>query len=95
LNLYGDALRTQALLQSSLSALRHLVRLIEMIGWFAGNKQANQTLAQMDVQLTIQLTKLKEQTAAFHRAQIVDAMAGPLIQESIVVINDQLMQDYP
>ena len=45
---YVDALRTQTLLQSSLSALRHLVRLIEAIGAFVGNKQGNQTLAQME-----------------------------------------------
>jgi hypothetical protein len=92
---YVDALRTQTLLQSSLSALRHLVRLIEAIGGFLGNNQANQTLAQMEGQLTIQLTKLKEQTASYHRAQIVDHLAEPLIQESLARMNEALMADWP
>jgi len=92
---YVDALRAQTLLQSSLSALRHIVRLIEAIGALTGNMQGNQTLAQMDAKLSIELIKLKEQTAAFHRAQAFDRLSEPLTIESIQRINEAVMADYP
>src|SRR6266568_6353126 len=61
---YVDALRTESLLQSSTDALRRIVRLIEGIGGLLGNEQANQTLAQMEAKLTVELIKLRTQTAA-------------------------------
>jgi hypothetical protein len=36
---YVDALRAQTLMQTTVSALRHMVRLIEAIGDFLGNNQ--------------------------------------------------------
>ena len=95
IKVYSDALRTQTLLGSSLSALRHMVRLIEAIGEFLGNQQGNQTLAQMDAKLTIELIKLKESTAAYHRAHFVDRMAEPLIQESLDRIQGTILADWP
>jgi conjugal transfer/entry exclusion protein len=92
---YVDALRAQTLMQSTVSALRHMVRLIEAIGDFLGNNQGNQTLAQLDVRLSTELIKLKTQTAAFHRAQAFDRLAEPLMLESIEQINEELMRDYP
>ena len=92
---YVDALRTESLLQSSVSALRHMVRLIEGLGAFLGNQQANQTLAQMESKLTVELIKLRTQTAAFHRAQALDRLERPLIEQSLRNINDAIMEDYP
>jgi len=92
---YVDALRTESLLQSSVSALRHIVRLIEGIGGLLGNEQANQTLAQMEAKLTVELIKLRTQTAAAHRAQAFDRLRQPLIEQSISNINDAIMEDYP
>ena len=90
-----DALRTESLLQSSVSALRHIVRLIEGIGGLLGNEQANQTLAQMEAKLTVELIKLRTQTAAAHRAQAFDRLRQPLIEQSLSNINDAIMEDYP
>jgi hypothetical protein len=92
---YVDAIRAQTLMQSTVSALRHMVRLIEAIADFAGNNQGNQTLAQLDAKLTVELIKLKTQTAAFHRAQAFDRLAEPFMIESIERINEELMRDYP
>lgn len=93
--LYCDALAVQSLLQSSLSALRHLTRLIQGIGGLVGNHQSNQTLAQLDSTLTVELAKLRAQTSAYHRAHLVDRLSEPLILESIQRVNEQLMEDWP
>ncbi len=92
---YVDALRTESLLQSSVSALRHMVRLIEGLGAFLGNQQGNQTLAQMESKLTVELIKLRTQTAAFHRAQALDRLEEPLAVESLSNIHKAIMEDYP
>ncbi|HSX79218.1 MAG TPA: hypothetical protein VLQ80_11700 [Candidatus Saccharimonadia bacterium] len=92
---YVDALRTESLLQSSVSALRHMVRLIEGLGAFLGNQQGNQTLAQMEAKLTVELIKLRTQTAAFHRAQALDRLEPLLVEQSIRNINQAIMEDYP
>jgi conjugal transfer/entry exclusion protein len=92
---YVDAIRTESLLQSSVSALRHLTRLIEAIGDFVGNNQGNQTLAQFDAKLTAELLKLRTQTGAYQRAHVVDRLAEPLIMESLPLINESLLSDHP
>ena len=92
---YVDALRTESLLQSSADALRRIVRLIEGIGGLLGNEQANQTLAQMEAKLTVELIKLRGQTETFHRARAFDALARPLVEQSLSNINEAIMEDYP
>ena len=92
---YVDALRTESLLQSSTDALRRIVRLIEGIGGLLGNEQANQTLAQMESKLTVELIKLRGQTETFHRAKAFDALTRPLVEQSLSNINEAIMEDYP
>ena len=92
---YRDALAVQTLLQSSLSAGRHVVRLIEGVGDLLGNQQSNQTLIQLEVKLTVELAKLRATTDSFHRAQILDHLADPFIAESMDRIRDNAMADWP
>lgn len=92
---YRDALAVQTILQSSVSALRHIIRLVEGVSDLLGNNQSNQTLIQLETKLTVELIKLKEHTIAFHRAQILDHLTDPLIAESMDVIQDELLLDYP
>jgi conjugal transfer/entry exclusion protein len=92
---YVDALRVQSLMQSTVSALRHAVRLVQAIGDLLGNEQSNQTLVQLETRLTVELTKLKTQTAAFHKAQSFDRLQEPLILESLQLINIDIMEDHP
>ena len=92
---YVDALRTESILQSSVDALRRIVRLIEGIGDLLGNQQANQTLIQMETKLTLELIKMRTQNETFHRAKAFDALARPLVEQSLSNINDAIMEDYP
>jgi conjugal transfer/entry exclusion protein len=92
---YVDAIRTQSLMQSTVSALRHAVRLVEAIGDLLGNNQGNQTLIQLETRLTVELTKLKTQTAAFHTAQGFDRLEEPLVVESLELITIEIMADHP
>jgi conjugal transfer/entry exclusion protein len=92
---YVDAIRTQSLLQSTVSAVRHIVRIVEAIGDLLGNNQGNQTLIQLETRLTVELTKLKEQTAAFHKAQGFDRLQEPLVIESLEIISIDIMADHP
>jgi conjugal transfer/entry exclusion protein len=92
---YVDAIRTQSLMQSTVSALRHLVRLIEAVGDLVGNQQGNQTLIQLETRLTVELQKLKTQTAAFHKAQGFDRLEEPLVVESLELIGIEIMVDHP
>src|SRR6266545_219859 len=92
---YVDAIRTQSLMQSTVSALRHAVRLVEAIGDLLGNNQGNQTLIQLETRLTVELTKLKTQTAAFHKAQGFDRLEEPLVVESLELITIEIMADHP
>lgn len=92
---YRDALAVQTLLQSSVSALRNLTRLLQGFETFVGNNQGNQTLAQLNAKLTIELVKLREHTASFHRAQIIEHLTEPLIAESMARIREGAMADWP
>ncbi len=92
---YVYAMRTQTLLKTALSTVRHLTRLVAAIGDFVGNMQGNQTLAQLDGKLSQTLAQLQVQTAAYERAQSVERLAEPLTIESIRRINAAVMEDYP
>jgi conjugal transfer/entry exclusion protein len=95
MQIYLDAIRTQALLQSTISALRHLVRLTEAIGDFLGNMQGNQTLAQLDAKLTVELLKLKTSTEAYQRAHVIHQMEEPFTIHTLYRIQSAISVDYP
>ena len=92
---YVYAMRTQTLLRTTLSTVRHLTRLVSLIGGLLGNMQSNQTLAQMEGTLTKKLTELQVQTVAYQRAQSVERLTEPLTIESIHRINEAIMADHP
>jgi hypothetical protein len=95
MEIYLDAIRTQSLLRSTLSALRNAVRLMEALGDLLGNMQGNQTLAQWDARLTVELLKLKASTEAYQRAHIIHQMEEPLTIQSLYRIQEAIMADYP
>ena len=92
---YSYAMRTQTLMQTTLSTVRHLTRLISAVGDLLGNMQSNQTLIQYDAKLTQMLSQLQVQTAAYQRAQSVERMERLLVEQSMRNINDAIMEDYP
>jgi hypothetical protein len=95
MQIYLDAIRTQSLLRSTLSALRNAVRLMEALGDLVGNMQGNQTLAQWDARLSVELLKLKTSTEAYQRAHIIHQMEGPYMTESLYRIQEAVDVDYP
>src|SRR5712692_1426368 len=92
---YSYAMRTQTLMQTTLSTVRHLTRLISAVGDLLGNMQSNQTLIQYDAKLTQMLSQLQVQTAAYERAQSVERMERLLVEQSMHNINEAIMEDYP
>jgi hypothetical protein len=92
---YVYALRTQTLIRTALSTVRHLTRLLAAIGDLAGNMAANQTLIQLEEKLNQSLATLQVQTAAYERAQSVEHLTDPLISASMEKIRDNIMADWP
>jgi conjugal transfer/entry exclusion protein len=89
------ALRTQTLIKTVLSAIRHLTRLMDAVGDLTGNMQANQTLVQLDTKMNQTLATLQVQTAAYERAETVERLSELMTIESIQRINEAVMEDYP
>jgi len=92
---YVYALRTQTLLRTTLSAIRHLKALVGAIGDYLGNMQGNQSLSQVESTIAETLARLQVQSAAYERAQSVERLTEALTIESIHRINEQLMFDWP
>jgi len=92
---YVYALRTQTLVRTALSTVRHLTRLLAAIGDLAGNMAANQTLIQLEEKLNQSLATLQVQTAAYERAQSVERLTEPFIDASMDNIRDKIMADWP
>ena len=92
---YSYAMRTQTLLRTTMSALDHLVRLVDTLGILLGNQQTSQTMLQMQGSIAQLLAQQQVQTAAYERAQSVGALEGPLTDQSLHHINHNLMLDHP
>ena len=92
---YVYALRTQTLLRTTLSAIRHLKALVGAIGDYVGNMQGNQGLTQVESTISETLARLQVQSAAYERAQSVERLTEALTIESIHRMNEQLMFDWP
>jgi hypothetical protein len=92
---YSYAMRAQVLMQTAFRTVQHLVALVERIGEFIGNMQANQTLAEKQAQMVQILSEQKVTTAALHRAQATEALQGPMVIESLRKINEAMMVDHP
>ena len=89
------ALRTQTLVRTTLSAIRHLTRLVEAIGSFIGNIQGNQTMTQVQGTMTELLAKIQTQTAAYDRSQSVEHITEVMTLESLERIQLTIMADHP
>jgi hypothetical protein len=92
---YGYAMRAQTLMTSALHTVTHMLALLEAVGALIGNLQGHQTLGQTQLKLTQLLAEQAVITSTFQRAQTVDAMTQPLMQESLRRINEHMMADHP
>jgi conjugal transfer/entry exclusion protein len=92
---HSYAIRMQTLIQSVVRTVDHAVALVEAIGGVIGTLQSGQTVAQATSQLVQLESEMKVQTTAFQRAQSVEAIAEPLIEQSIKNINDAVWSKEP
>ncbi|HEX6827120.1 MAG TPA: hypothetical protein VF077_12455 [Nitrospiraceae bacterium] len=92
---YVTALRTQTLIKTLQSAVRHMKKLAAAIGDLVGNMQGNQTLIQVEETISGTLAKLQAQSAAYERAQSVERLTDNLTMESLRRINEAVMADHP
>jgi len=92
---YVYALRTQTLLRTTLSTLKHLTLLLGSIEALEGNKQAQQVAIQHAALINKTLVTMQMQTSAFQRAQSAERMERLLVEHSMRNIHDAIMEDYP
>ena len=92
---YVYALRTQTLLRTTLSTIRHVAGLVAAIDGYLGNKQAQQNLVQYQATIAKTLNTLQAQTSAAERAHAVERLERVLTEQSIEAIQHAIMEDYP
>ena len=89
------AMRAQTLVQTTLGAVQHLLRLIDAVGALVGNMQGNQVSVQVTGTLTELVAKMQVQTAIFARSQSVDQITDVMTLASLQKIQDAVMADHP
>jgi hypothetical protein len=92
---YSYAMRLQTLIKTALRTIQHLGALVTSVSSFLGNKQAQQTLVQVNSSMHTTLTVLAAQTAAYQRAASVDKMEELLTIESLQRIQADMLSDWP
>lgn len=89
------ALRVQTLIRTALHTVEHMMSLLQGIGAFVGQMQANQHMVQVQATLSHTLVKTEVQQAAWGRSEVSDKMADALITESINRINKRRLEGWP
>jgi hypothetical protein len=92
---WSYALRTQALIQTAIRTITHIMRLYEQITTLLGNLSGQQNLGQQLNKLVQLETEAKVSTNAFQLAQSLDRLAEPLVDESLDRINATIMRTHP
>ena len=89
------AMRAQTLARTTLSAIGHLTRLVDAIGGFMGNMQANQVGTQVQGTIAELLAKMQVQQATYDRSRSVEAITEVMTLESLRLIHIEIMADHP
>jgi conjugal transfer/entry exclusion protein len=89
------ALRAQTLARTTLSAIQHLLRLMEALGGLLGNMSANQTMTQVQGTMTELLAKMQVQMATYDRSRSVEHITQAMTLESLRLIHLEIMADHP
>lgn len=87
LEAHTTAARVQTLIRTARHAVQHMKQFIDRIQAFEGNKQALQNINESTATLARLQATQHATTTAFERAATLQAMEAPVIQESIVRIN--------
>jgi conjugal transfer/entry exclusion protein len=74
------AMKAQTLVTTLASTVKHLTSLIQNVGALVGNKQANQTVIQVDTTMSKALLILTTETTSSHRMETLTAMRTEVIK---------------
>jgi hypothetical protein len=91
---WSYAMRTQTLIRTLLSTVEHILGVYASLKGTIGNKQGQQVMAQYQAKIAQTLAEMNLHTAALHRAQSVQGINDPLIQQSIENINHGVLDDW-
>ena len=80
-NARSYALKAQRLVTTLLSAVRHLIALVEGIQALTGNMSSNQTLLQVEATISTTLTTLTLQAASHQRSETLDRLRHQVVLE--------------
>lgn len=92
---YSYAMRTQTLIRTLLNTITRLTTFVTHVVEAVGNLQMGQTIAQATTQLVSVQAQLQVQTAAFQRAESIDRLTEPFIEESLIRINEHVWSTAP
>jgi len=91
---YSYAMRTQTLIMTTLNTINDVLTLAGDIAAVVGGVQGTQTIAQHQAKLVQLQSEMKVETTAFQRAKSMQALAEPLIEQSIKNINHGVLDDW-
>jgi hypothetical protein len=74
------ALKAQTLVTTLASTVKHVTSLIDHVGALTGNKQANQTIIQVNTTMSKSLAILTTETTGTHRMESLTAMRAEVIK---------------
>jgi hypothetical protein len=74
------AIKAQTLVTTLASTVKHLTSLIDNVGALVGNKQANQTVIQVNTTMSKSLAILTTETTSTHRMEALTAMRAEVIK---------------
>jgi conjugal transfer/entry exclusion protein len=74
------AIKAQTLVTTLASTVKHITSLIDNVGALVGNKQANQTVIQVNTTMSKSLAILTTETTASHRMEALTAMRTEVIK---------------
>lgn len=88
-------LRLQLLTRTAIRIIQRLSRLSAAIGGLGGNLQAQQTLIQIQGNMTHAVTKMQVQASAAHEAEAYDKLEQQVLHKSMENITREAARDYP
>ncbi len=92
---HADALRTQTLLTTVAHTVDHIVGIYGTIQNLVGNLQGAQAAGQAQAKIAQVLANLQAQNATFDRARSIEGISGPLIEQSLENIDQEILADHP
>jgi hypothetical protein len=89
------AVRTQTLINTTVSACDHLMGLVSGIASLLGNQQANQTALQIQSTIAKLQASTNVQAAAFQRADMLERMGDDIVRASLIEMRLGWMDGWP